>query len=260
MDGALEVSVGDGDGFGEGLALGELRGDGGREGAAAAMGVHVRGPARGEGLGLAGRPGEAVGQVVAFRMAALEQERHAIGLGELERLGDAAERFPSEQDRGFVEVRRDHGGERDEPRLHGGDGVGSEQGGAAGGDHDGIDDRGDAGGFDEVRDGEDDLGVEQHAGLEGLGSEVRRDLRALFRHERGRRSLHAGDAARILRGEARDRGRAEDAVRGERQQVRLHAGAGAAVRSGDAEGDGQFAGRGGVGHASSAGRLIILRV
>ena len=249
--------MGDGHGFGEGLTLGELGGDGGREGAAAAMSIHVRGPARGEGLGLAGRPGEAVGEVVSLGMSALEQERHAVGLGEFERLFDAPGGFPSEQDRGLVEVGRDERGERDEARLHGRDGVGREQGGAAGGDHDRIDDRRDAGSFDEVRDGDDDLGVEQHAGLERLGSEVRGDLRALLGDERRRRSLHAGDAARILRGEARDRGRAEHALRGESQQVGLDAGARSAVGTGDAEGDGKFAAGGGVVHSSSAGRLII---
>ena len=252
--------MGDGDGFREALTLGELGGDGGGEGAAAAMGVHVRGPARGEGLGLAGRPGEAVGQVIALRMAALEQEGDAIGLGEFERLGDATERLPSEQNRGFVEVRRDDRGERDEPRLHGGDGVRSEQGGAARSDHDGVHDRGDAGRLDEAGDGDHDLGIEQHAGLERLGVEVGRDLRALFDDERRGAGLDTGNAARILRGEARDRGGSEHALRSESQQVRLDAGAGAAVGSGDAEGDGEFTAGGGSVHSSSAGRLIILRV
>ena len=86
MDCALEVSVGDGDGFGEALALGKLGGDGRRKGAAATMGVHVGGAAGAKGLGLAGRPGEAVRQVVALGMAALEQEGHTVGLGEFERL------------------------------------------------------------------------------------------------------------------------------------------------------------------------------
>jgi hypothetical protein len=223
------------------------------------MGVHVRSPARGEGLGLAGRPGEAIGQVVAFGMAALEQEGDAVGLGEFERLFDAAGRFPSEQDRGFVEVRRDQRGERDEPRLHGGDGVGREQGGAARCDHHGVDDGGDARGLDEAGDGDHDFGVEQHAGLEGLRVEVRRDLRALLGDERRGAGLDARDAARILRGEARDRGRAEHALRSESQQVGLDAGARSAVRTGDAEGDGKFAAGGGGVHSSSAGRLIILR-
>ena len=179
------------------------------------MGVHVRGAAGLEDLGLAGRPGEAVREVVAFGMAALEQERHAIGLGELERLVGTAERFAAEQNRGFVEIRRDHGGERDESRLHGRDGVRSEQGSAARSDHDGIDDGGDAGGLDEARDGEDDFGVEQHAGLEGLRMEVGRDLRALLDDERRGAGLDARDAARILRGEAGDRGRSEHALRSE---------------------------------------------
>ena len=64
--------MGDGDGFREALALGELGGDGRRKGAAATMGVHVGGAAGAKGLGLAGRPGEAVREVVAFGMAALE--------------------------------------------------------------------------------------------------------------------------------------------------------------------------------------------
>ena len=72
MDRPLEVSMGDGDGFGEALALGELGGDGRRKGAAATMGVHVGGAASLEDLGLSGRPGEAVREVVAFGMAALE--------------------------------------------------------------------------------------------------------------------------------------------------------------------------------------------
>ena len=83
--------MGDGDGFGEALALGELGGDGRRKGAAATMGVHVGGAAGLEDLGLAGRPSEAVGQVVTLGMATLEQERHTVGLGEFERLIGAAQ-------------------------------------------------------------------------------------------------------------------------------------------------------------------------
>ena len=83
--------MGDGDGFGEALALGELGGDGCRKGAAAPMGVHVGGAAGAKGLGLAGRPSEAVREVVAFGMAALEQKGYAIGLGEFERFVGAAE-------------------------------------------------------------------------------------------------------------------------------------------------------------------------
>ena len=41
-------------------------------------------------------------------------------------------------------------------------------------------------------------------------------------------------------------------MRGESEQVGLDAGAGAAVRTGDAEGDGQFAGGGGVGVAAGS--------
>ena len=72
MNPALEVGMGDGDGFREALALGELGGDGRRKGAAAAMGIHMGSAAGLEDLGLAGRPGEAVGEVVARSMAALE--------------------------------------------------------------------------------------------------------------------------------------------------------------------------------------------
>ena len=74
MDRALEVGMGDSDGFREALALGKLGGDGRRKGATAAMGVHMRSAAGLEDLGLASRPSEAVREVVALGMAALEQE------------------------------------------------------------------------------------------------------------------------------------------------------------------------------------------
>ena len=79
--------------------------------------------------------------------------------------------------------------------------------------------------------------------------EVGRDLRALLDDERRGAGLDAGDAARILRSEARDGGRSEHALRSESQQVCLNASTRSAVGSGDAEGDGKFAARGGGVHS-----------
>ena len=118
---------------------------------------------------------------------------------------------------------------RDHQALHRLDRRIGQQGVAALGHHDGIDDGGNAGGFDKSGDGDHDLGVEQHAGLEGLRLEVGRDLRALLDDERRGAGLDAGDAARILRSEARDRGGSENALRGESEQVGLDTGARAAV-------------------------------
>ena len=84
--------------------------------------------------------------------------------------------------------------------------------------------------------------------------EVGCDLRALLDDERRGARLDARDAARILRGEARDGCRSEHTLRSKSEQVGLNAGARSAVGSGDAEGDGKFAARGGGVHSSSAGQ------
>ena len=88
--------------------------------------------------------------------------------------------------------------------------------------------------------------------------EVSRDLRALLHDERRGARLDAGDAVRILCGEARDSRRAEHSLRSKSEQIRLDASARAAVGSGDAEGDGKFAARGGVGHRAQGSVASII--
>ena len=92
---------------------------------------------------------------------------------------------------------------------------------------------------EKIGDGGNDFRVGEHSRLRRGNGKKARDLLRLFAHERGRNGMDAGNAARILRRERGNRRRPENAVRGERQQIRLNARAAAGIRAGDGERDGQ---------------------
>jgi hypothetical protein len=233
--------VGKLDGFDEAAAQGEMRGDGGGEGAAAAVGIHItdtRGAETEEDfLGA----GEKIDDGVGGHMAALEQDGDTEALGEgeggvFEGLGSGRGTL-AEEDGGFVEIGGDERGAREEALDDGLHGDGIEEERAGGGHHDGVDDGGKIGASgEEIGDGFDDADIGQHAGLEGANWIVGEHLVDLRADESGRNGMQGGDAARVLGGEGGQRGGAIDAAGGEGEQVGLDAGGGAGVGPGDGEG------------------------
>jgi len=85
------------------------------------------------------------------------------------------------------------------------------------------------------RDGLDDRGGGEHAGLGRVECEIAGDRFYLRGHEVGRERDDSCDAACILRRDRRDRGRAVDAVRGKCFQVGLDSSAAARVASRDCQ-------------------------
>lgn len=128
----------------------------------------------------------------------------------------------------LVEVRGGDRGDGQQLRAYGVEGFGGEQGVPVLGDADGVDDDGCAGPREEFRDGVDEGGRGQHAGLHGLDADVVDDAAVLGAHGVHRELPGSLHAQRVLGG---DRGQHAHAV-GAEGQHRLQVGLDARTAAG----------------------------
>ncbi len=240
-EGALEGGVGAFDGFDKAAAEGQVGGNGGGVGAAAAVRIHILDTPGAQAEEDFPGAGEKVEHRVAGDVAALEEDGDAEGFGEGE--GGGFEGFQggggavAEEDGGFVEVGRDERRAGKEALGEGGDGGGVEQERAGGGDHHGVNHGGEVGpGGEEGGNLLDNGGGGQHASFDGADGVVGEDLVNLRTDESGRDGMDGGDASGVLRGEGGEGGGAVNAEGGEGEQVGLDAGGGAGIGTGDGEG------------------------
>lgn len=142
----------------------------------------------------------------------------------------------SEEERCFVEIRRDDGTERDQLVSYYRDGVPLEEQVTRAGDHHWIENETGEG---MVNDGRDhrahDLGAAEHSRLERIGAEVGRNGIDLRPDKRGGHGLPCRDPECILRCYGRNYGRAEDAVSLKRLQVGLNSSAAPGIGPGNRE-------------------------
>ena len=138
---------------------------------------------------------------------------------------------------GLRHVWRDDGDPRDQGGHERVDRVPVEQARPALRNHHGIeDDVAKRVAIERVGDDHDDRRVREHADLRRVEGEVTRDRVDLRGDHRGRHGIDARDAERVLRGQRRDRRRAEDAVRGEGLQIGLDSRASARVAARNCQG------------------------
>ena len=131
---------------------------------------------------------------------------------------------------GFREIGSDNGGLREKPGRERRDGVALEQLGATTGHHHGIDNHpAELAAGKTARNGRDDRRVVEHAGFCGADGERFKNAIHLLGNEARREGLDGADPSRILRGDARNRACAEDAINVESLEVRLNAGTATAV-------------------------------
>ena len=159
----------------------------------------------------------------AERVQLLGQHAPILGL-------DLAERLC------LVEVRRDDGREREEPRHEGLDRVVLEQLRTAGRDHHRVDDERDAAARARKSATVSMIGREKSMPVFAASTPMsEKTASSCARDELRRHLLHGGHADGVLRGQRHDRAHAEAAGRGERLEVGLDAGAAAGIGARDGQ-------------------------
>ena len=145
---------------------------------------------------------------------------------------------------GLRQVGRDDDSKRKQAPDQHGDRVLAQQARARRRHHHRIDDQRDRPLREEVRDGLDGRGREQHARLRRVDSDVAEDGLELSEDDVGRHLVDGRHTGRVLRGQGDDRAHAVAAEMRERLQVGLDSGAAARVRAGDREAAGYHESRG----------------